>query len=207
MYDIELRVDSDQLGLCRYAYLKNTPRRIFARWIPKLIDGEYHIEIDSDGSDFYLKDTEIAPTVNLEINDLETIDIDAYWNLTNPGDFTVYKNNDLNVELDFNIQSWVTQLTAEPIAKYIATTWDIASTGYVTYDTNWEPFSQVNLLIKAALIGLHINSQTFKSEDFGVYWTLWPPQDLYVATTGWIDFLTLTINVYLFNTWVHLWPW
>jgi hypothetical protein len=207
MYNIELQVYSIELGLCRYAFLKNTPRRIFAKWIPELINGEYHIEIDSEGSDFYLKDSEVDPIVNLKINGLENIDIDAYWNLTNPGDFTVYKNNDLNVELDFNIESWVAQLTAEPIAQYISTTWDIALTGYITFDTNWQPFSQFNLLIRGALAGLHINSQTFKSEDFNVYWTLWPPQDAYVYYTGWINFLTIAIDVYLFNQWLHLWPW
>ena len=206
-YDINLQVDSTELGICRYAFLQNTPKRIYARWIPLLNNGEYHIEIESEGTNFYLRDSETNPIINFEVNGLETIDIDAYWNLTNPGDFIVYKNNDLKVELDFNIESWVAQLDAEPIAKKISTSWDIASTGYLTFDTDWEPFSTVDLLIKGALAGLHINSQTFKSDDFAVHWTLWPPQDIYVYFTGLVDFVSIAIDVYLFNQWVHLWPW
>jgi len=51
------------------------------------------------------------------------------------------------------------------------------------------------------------NSQTFKSNDFAVHWTLWPPQDINVYFTGLVDFISISIDVYLFNQWLHLWPW
>ena len=156
MYNIELLIESDELGTCRYSLIRNTPRRIFAEWIPTLTNGEYHIEIDSGGTDFIVKNSPDNPSINFELNGLETIVIDAYWNLTNPGDFTVYKNNTLkNVELDFNIGGWSVQLNAQPTANYISTTWLIAVSGYLTIDTNWEPFSSIDLLVKGPTVGLH----------------------------------------------------
>jgi len=206
-YDIELQVISSELGTCGYSYLRNTPKRIFAEWIPTFKNGEYHIEIDSDGTDFGVKDTLVNPYINLEVKSLKTIDVDAYWNLSNPGDFIVYKDTDIHVDLDFTIGEWAAELDVEPTAKNISTSWYIDVSGYMTVDTNWEPFSAIDLTIKGPLVGLYVSGESFKSEDFKISWTLWPPQEWDLTITGKIDASEITsIYVYLIDNWYRLWP-
>ena len=207
MYNIKLQVWSNAPGAHGYLILRNTPRKIISDWIPTLNDGEYHIKIDSDGTDFVVRDSETNPLVNFEVTGLGKIDIDAYWNFTNPGDFTVYKNNTLNVGLDISIGDWVAQLDAKPTANYIATSWHIDSTGYLTVDTNGQPFTTMDLLIKAPLLGLHTIGEGYKAQDFRLSWTLWPPEELNLTVTGWLTFTSADIDIYLIDTWRHLWPW
>ncbi len=207
-YDIELQIISSELGICGYSYLKNTPKRIFAEWIPTFLNGEYHIDIDSNGTDFGIKDTLVNPYINLEVKSLKTIEVDAYWNLTNPGDFTVYKDTDIHVDLDFSIGEWVANLDVEPIAKNISTSWFIDISGYLTIDTNGEPFSIMDLTVKGPLIGLRIIGESFKSEDAKISWTLWPPQEWDLTITGWVIASEISsIDIYLIDSWYHLWPW
>lgn len=207
MYDIELIIKSSDLGDCLYSIIHNTPRKIYATWSPTLSDGEYHLEIDSDGTDFILKDKMDNPLINLEVSSLKTIDIDAYWNLTNPGDFTVYKDNDINIALKFEIEQWVAQLSAKPDANYVSTSWFINTTGYLTIDTNGESFNTMDLLVKGPIIGLDTIGEGYKAQDFKLAWTLWPPQEFELKVEGWLDFISVDIDIYLIDNWYHLWPW
>jgi hypothetical protein len=207
MYDIELKIIGNNLINSLYSLLRNTPRRMYAEWIPTFDNGEYHLDIESDGTDFIIRDTEVNPFVNLEVKGIETVDLDAYWNFTNPGTFTVYKNNELNVGLDFSIGTWIAQLNAQPTANFVEATWLIDNSGYLTIDTNWEPISTLDLLIKGPSVGLHTIGESFKAEDFEIDWTLWPPQEFDLTINGLVDFISVSIDLYLIDTWYHLWPW
>jgi hypothetical protein len=207
MYDIVLQINSNNLINSLYSLLRNTPRRMYAEWIPTLNNGEYHIEIDSDGTDFIVRDTETNPFVNFEITEIETVDFDAYWNFTNPGTFTVYKNKEINFGLDFSIGTWIAQLNVQPSANFFETTWLIDNTGYLTIDTNYEPLTTVGLLIKGPLVGLHTIGEGFKADDLDISWTLWPPQEFDLDITGMVDFISISIEIFLIDNWYHLWPW
>ena len=185
----------------------NTPKKLFAEWIPTFNNGEYHIEIESDGTDFGVKDTLVNPYINLEVKSLKTIDVDAYWNLTNPGDFTVYKDTDIHVDLDFAIGEWVAELDVEPTATKVSTSWFIDVSGYMSIDTDWEPFSTMDLTIKGPTIGLYVAGESFKSQDFKIAWTLWPPQEWDLTITGQADASEITaIYIFLIDNWYRLWP-
>ncbi len=207
MYDIELIVTSNQQGSCRYATIRNTPKRLFAEWTPTLTNGTYSLEIDSDGTDFILQDSLTNPLTTLTINDLKTINIYATWNLSNPGDFTVKKKIDLNVDLDFIIGEWNAKLIAEPTSDIILTTWLIGSTGYLSINTDWNSLNEIDLLIKAENLGLRTVGETFKTEFFKLSWNLWPITDFYIIRTGKLDFSSVDIDVYINNVWYNLWPW
>lgn len=206
MYDIELMVTTSELGVCRYATMRNTPTKIFAEWTPTLMDGSYSISIESDGTDFILKNSLIDPTVNLTINNIESIDISASWNLTNPGDFTVEKNSELDIDLEFKIGEWIVKLNAQPTANYLSTSWLIDVTGYLHIDTNDQSLSTIDLLIKGGDLGLRTIGESFKAEDFGLGWTLWPPIEWDLDVTGKLNFLSLAIEIFLNGYWYHLWP-
>ena len=207
MYNIELQIKGDYITNSIYSLLRNTPRRVYAEWIPSLEDGEYHIDIDSDGTDFIIRDSEVNPIVNFEVSGLKSIDLDAYWNFTNPGTFTVYKDNELNVDINLSIGGWVAKLNAQPTANYLTTSWLIDTSGYLSIDTDWVPLSTMDLLIKGPLIGLRTVGESYKAEDFKVTWNLWPPQEIDLDITGQIDFITVNMDLFLIDTWYHLWPW
>lgn len=207
MYNIELQIKGDYLTNSIYSLLRNTPRRVYAEWIPSLDNGEYHIEIDSDGTDFIIRDSEINPIVNFEVSGLKSIDLDAYWNFTNPGTFTVYKNNELNVDINLSIGSWIARLNAQPTANYLTTSWLIDTAGYLSIDTNWVPLSSMDLLIKGPLVGLHTIGESYKAEDFKVTWNLWPPKEIDVDVSGDLDFISVNMDLFLIDDWYHLWPW
>ena len=208
MYDIELMVTTSELGVCRYATIRNTPTKIFAEWTPTLMDGSYSISIESEGTDFILKNSLTDPTINLTVNNIENIGINASWNLTNPGDFTVVKNSELDVDLEFNIGEWNAKLDVQPKADYISTSWLIDVSGYLTIDTDGLPLNTINLLIKGEDLGFHTIGETFESEDFSLSWTLWPPEELDLDISGFIDFAEIAIDVYLSGWgWLRLWPW
>jgi hypothetical protein len=206
MYNVNLIFTSTELGNCSHATIINTPRRLFAEWTPTFTNGHYSLEIDSDGTDFALKDSLNNPYVNLAINDLKTIDIDATWNLTNPGDFTVRKYADLDVDLNFIIGNWNVELNARPIADYISTSWLIDTTGYLTIDTGWKSLRSIDLLIKEENFGLHTIGETFKADNFEIDWTIWPIQDLYLDISGRKDFASTSIDIYLNGEWLQIWP-
>ena len=207
MYDIELQISSSELGDCGYSLLRNTPRRIFAEWIPTIYNGEYHLEIDSDGTDFVVKDSLTNPYINLEVNGLENIDIDVYWNLTNPGDIIIYKNTGLNIDFVFKIGNWVAQLNSQPTADFISANWLLDTDGYFMIDTDWKSLTTVDLLIEGPQIGFHTVGETFKAQDFRIDWVLWPPQQWDLDVSGNLSFFSLSIDVFLNGVWYHLWPW
>jgi len=206
MYDIELMVTTSELGVCRYATMRNTPTKIFAEWTPTLMDGSYYILIESDGTDFILKNSLIDPTINLTVNNIESIDISASWNLTNPGDFTVEKNSELDIDLEFKIGEWIVKLNAQPTANYLSTSWLIDVTGYLQIDTNDQSLSTIDLVIKGGDLGLRTIGESFKAEDFGLGWTLWPPVEWDLDVSGKLNFLSLAIEIFLNGYWYHLWP-
>jgi hypothetical protein len=207
MYDISVIVESEELGTCKYAIIKNLPRYINADWIPTTLNGFYHIEIDSDGSDFYLIDSLSNPNTNLSIHGLEDIDTTVNWNFTNPGDFTVHKNQALQIDLDFIIGDWEARIDTEPVAENLKITWLIDVTGYLSYDTNWEPLNQIDILIKGSNLGIRTQAETFKAEDFQLDWTIWPPVDWNIQSTGEIDYFDIIIDIFINGAWYHLWPW
>jgi len=206
MYDIELMVTTSELGVCKYATMRNTPTKIFAEWKPTLMDGFYSISIESEGTDFILKNSLIDPTINLTVNNIENIDIESSWNLTNPGDFTVEKNSELDIDLEFKIGEWIAKLNAKPTANYLSTSWLIDVTGYLQIDTNNQSLSTIDLLIKGGDLGMRTVGEYFKAEDFSLGWTLWPPIEWDLNVSGKLDFLSLAIDIFLNGYWYHLWP-
>ena len=160
MYDIELTVTSNQLGTCRYATIKNTPTRVFAEWTPTVLKGFYSIDIESTGTDIIVQNSLIDPSIIFKVNDLGNFNFDTYWNLSNPGDFTVYKQRELSIDLDFKIGEWMAKLKAQPTADYIATKWLVDVTGYLAFDTNLQSLGTLDILIKGEDLGLQTIGET-----------------------------------------------
>jgi hypothetical protein len=208
MYDIELTVTSNQLGTCRYATIKKTPTRVFAEWTPTLLEGFYSLDIVSNGTDVIIQNSLIDPSIILMVNDLGNYRFYATWNLSNPGDFTVYRQRELSVDLDFRIGDWVATLNAQPTADYISTKWLVDVTGYLTFDTNLQSLGTIDMLIKGKDLGLQTLGESFKAEDWRIDWTLWPPAEWNLVRTGTLTFNSISIDLYLKNFgWLHLWPW
>lgn len=89
-FDVELRVETDELGICGYATIQRTPRRLYATWESSLVNGWYLLSTESDGTTFTLQDNLVEdnlvdPLINLTVRNLQTIDLHATWNLTQPG--------------------------------------------------------------------------------------------------------------------------
>jgi hypothetical protein len=207
MYNIQLTVTSNQLGTCRYATIKNTPTRVFAEWTPTLLDGFYSLDIESNGTDVIIQNSLTSPSIVLTVNNLGNFNFSTYWNLSNPGDFTVYKKRDLSVDLDFKIGEWVAKLKAQPTADVISTKWLINVTGYLTFDTNLQSLGTIDMLIKGKNLGLNTTGETFKAKDWRINWTIWPPAKWNLATTGTLTWSSIAIDLYLHDNWLHLWPW
>jgi hypothetical protein len=207
MYDIELTVTSNQLGTCRYATIKNTPTRVFTEWTPTLLDGFYSLDIESTGTDIIVRNSLIDPSINLKVNNLGNFNFTSYWNLSNPGDFTVHKIRELAIDLDFNIGEWIAKLKTQPTADYISTKWLIDSTGYLTFDTNLQSLGTIDILIKGEDLGLQTIGDTVKAEDWRIDWTLWPLQELNLARKGTLTFTSISMDLYYNYGWHHLWPW
>jgi hypothetical protein len=205
-YDIELLIHSDNIGSCGYATMKNTPREIHAEWIPSLNDGYYALSIDSDGTDFILKDSLEDPIINLTIRNLNTMDFTAHWNLSNPGDFLITRQTDLVVDLEFLIGTWQVKLNAEPVADKLATSWYVDTAGYVTIDTDWKPLSVIDILIKGDELGARFGAESFKAEDCTITWSVLPP--ILPQKTGDIEWkiFSTSVDIFWLDTWYHLWP-
>lgn len=203
MHDVSVLVETSDLGICRYALIKNTPRRIDAEWLPLKENGFYHINIDSDGTQISLLNTLTNPTINLSITDLSTIDMTAFWNLTNPGDFEVIKDPSLHVDLDFLFEEWIMNLDAEPTAEKISFSWDTNNSGFIAMDTDWQPLNQMELHMLGPDLGVNIAGETLKAEDFRLNWTetIFP-----VEITGELDFFSIAIHVFIDGIWYKLWP-
>jgi hypothetical protein len=207
MYDIELTVTSNQLGICRYATIQNTPTRVFAQWTPTVLDGFYSIDIESTGTDLIVQNSLTNPPIILKVNNLGNFNFATYWNLSNPGDFTVYRKSDLAIDLDFKIGEWAAKLKAQPTADYISTKWLVDTTGYLAVDTNLQSLGTIDLLIKGEDLGLQTIGDTVKAEDWRIDWTLWPLQELNLARKGSLTFASISMDLYYNYGWHHLWPW
>lgn len=207
MYDVEVLVETAQLGQCKYAVIQNTPRRLSAEWIPSRENGFYHLDIDSDGTTVYLLNSLQSPTINLSIKELSSVDMTAFWNLTNPGDLQVKKNPSLHVDLDILFEDWEAQLDAEPTAEDIFCSWNSNISGYFSIDTDREPLSNVNLLIKGPQNGVRLIGETLAADDFFLEWNVWPLSDFAVNKSGSIDYFSLSIDIFINGEWYHLWPW
>ncbi|MDG6228691.1 MAG: hypothetical protein QCH96_01845 [Candidatus Thermoplasmatota archaeon] len=207
MYDMDVLIETNELGACNYAIIKNTPRMLFAEWLPVKERGWYHLEIDSDGTDISLLDSLENPTIDLSMYGVTDVDLTAFWNFTNPGDLRIVKDPSFHIDLAFIIGVWEARLDARPVAEEISVSWLTDITGYLTYDTNWQPLNQMDLLIRGSDTGIRTVAETFKAEDFRLDWTIWPPIEWNINSTGDIDFLSMLIEVYIGGQWYRLWPW
>jgi len=206
MYDISVLVETNDIGQCKYAVIKNTPRTLFAEWLPSKVNGFYHVDIDSDGTTIYLLNTLNEPTINLSLNDLSTVDLTAFWNLTNPGNFEVFKDPSLHIDLDILFDEWEANIDAEPTAEHIYFSWKSNVSGFLTLDTDQLPLSNIDLLVKGPENGISIFGETLAADDFHLEWTVWPLTEFYVDKTGWIDFFSISIDIYVNDQWYHIWP-
>lgn len=207
MYDIDVLVTSDEMGVCKYARIKNTPRSIYAEWIPTKENGYYHLVVDSDDTDIILTDYLTNPTINISVSDIEEMDLTAFWNFTDPGDFTVVKNPAILVDLSVVIGDWEAKLTAESLAEDITVAWLTDITGYLYYDTDWNPIGKIDLLIRGSDVGIRTIADAFMADDFQLNWTLWPPLEWSIQHVGKAEFVSLTIEVFIEGQWYHIWPW
>jgi hypothetical protein len=207
MFDIELRVESEELGVCRYATLRNTPRKLVAKWTPTRQNGSFAVAVDSDGTEFVLQDLPVDPSVVFTVSNLEDIDIIMWWNLTNPGSFMVEKTTGVNLNLEFKLEEWRVYINSEFTAEYLWLDWNLNSSGYLGIDTDWQPINTINLTIISQLIGLRTIAEIFKAEDFRLSWTLLPPEEFDIIKTGELDFKSIAIDIFLAGSWYHLWPW
>lgn len=123
MHDIEVLITTNELGVCKYATIRNTPRKLIAEWTPTRMNGSYVIRVESDGTAFILKNSLDNPTINFTVNNLESINVTATWNLTNLGDFTVTKDPSLNIDIEFMIGEWIATLDAQPVANHLSASW------------------------------------------------------------------------------------
>jgi hypothetical protein len=207
MYDMDVLIQTNDFGICNYAMIKNTPRMLFAKWLPVKDNGWYHLEMDSDGTDIRIYDFLQHPSVNLSIYGLTDVDMTAYWNFSNPGNLWISKNPSFHINLSIIIGDWAASLDAQPVAEDINISWLTGVTGYLIYDTNWQALNQMDLLIRGSDIGIRTVADTFKAEDFRLDWTIWPPVEWNIDGTGEIDFVSLLIEAYIQGQWYHLWPW
>jgi hypothetical protein len=206
MYDVSVLVETNDIGRCKYALIKNTPRELSAEWIPSRENGFYHVSIDSDGTSIYLLNSLNTPTINLSIRELSTVDLTAFWNLTNPGNFEVFKDPSLHIDLDILFDEWEAELDAEPTAEHIYFSWKSNVSGFLNLDTDQLPLSNIDLLVKGPENGISILGETLTADDFHLEWTVWPLTEFYVDKTGSLTFLSLSIDVYVNDQWYHLWP-
>jgi hypothetical protein len=171
------------------------------------LNGFYSLDIKSTGTDIIVQNSLTNPSINLKVNNLGNFNFDTYWNLSNPGDLTVYKKSDLAIDLDFNIGEWVAKLKTQPTADYISTKWLIDTTGYLAFDTNLQSLGTIDILIKDEDHGLQTIGDRVKAEDWRIDWTLWPLQELNLARTGTLTFTSISMALYYNHGWHHLWPW
>jgi len=205
MYDTELRVETDFPGECRYAIVKNTPRMISAEWNPSLLNGFCSIDIESEGTDFVLKDSLKDPDVNLSMNNLGSSNLTATWNLSQPGCFTLVKNQGTGVDIRLKMYDWVANISAEVTSEYLSFSWYLDVSGFLAIDTNWDPVATVRIEIRAEGIGIGIIAEPLKAEDFYLEWTVSPLQ---IDWEGLIDPISMDIYLYLESIgWKKIWGW
>jgi hypothetical protein len=65
----------------------------------------------------------------------------------------------------------------------------------------------MDLLIKGSDLGIRAVAEVFKSQDFRLDWTIWPPLEWNLERSGEVDHISLLIEVYIEGNWLRLWPW
>jgi len=206
-YDTSILIESNNMGSVKYAVVKNTPKYFYAEWDPSKENGYYHLNIDATDTDMFLLDSLSQPTINLSIQDIEVIEFSAFWNLTDPGDFTIIKDTSFHIDLDFIIDEWEARIDAEPTAENIKITWLTDVSGYFSFDTDSIPLNTIDMLIKGSDLGIRTQGEFVKADDFMLEWTIWPPIDWNIDKSGTIDFHSMSIDLFLDGIWYHLWPW
>ena len=206
-YQTDVIIESEEMGVCKYAFIQNLPSYFYATWDPAKNNGFLSVDIDSQGTNFQLVNSLSNPTITLMVHDIEQIGFTSYWNFTNPGDFTIHKDQSFHIDLHVLIDDWEASIDAEPTAQDIYVEWLTDITGYLSYDTNFQPLTSIDLLIKGSDLGIRTEGEYFKADDFSLEWALWPPIEFNIEKSGTIDFTALVIEIYLNGTWYHLWPW
>ena len=84
---------------------------------PAKNDGFLDVDIISQGTNFQLSNSLTNPTVILTTHDVENVGFTAFWNLTNPGDFTVHKQESFHIDLEVVNGDWEAIIDAEPTAE------------------------------------------------------------------------------------------
>jgi len=205
-YDTSILIESNNIGICKYVQIQKIPKQFFVEWDPSKEEGFYHLDIDAEGTDISLLDRLDNPSINLSIHGIEDVSFTAFWNFTNPGDFTVVKNTSFHIDLDFVIDVWEARIDAEPTAENIKITWLTDVSGYLTYDTDWAPLQGIDLLIKGSDLGIRMQGEFVKAEDWMIEWTLWPPVEWNLDTSGEIEFSSIIIDLFVEGAWLRLWP-
>jgi hypothetical protein len=206
MYDVNVLVETGDIGRCKYALIENTPKKLYAEWIPSKENGFYHVDIESSGTTIRVFNSLHSPTINLSINDLRTVDLTAFWNLTNPGDLNIIKDPSLEIDMNILFEDWEMELDAQPTAENINFAWKSNISGHLTLDTDQQPLSDIDLMVRGPINGVSITGETLSADDFHLEWTVWPLSEFFVKKTGSIDFATLSIDVYIEGDWYHIWP-
>jgi len=205
-YDISLSVESNQMGVLKYATLDNTPKMITAEWKPSILNGYYNVNIESDGTTFTIQDDLVNPDKKFVLTNLEDIDFKTRWNLSNPGDLSIEKTNGLNANLELKLEEWTATIDSEFTAKNIKFDWDLDSSGYLKLDSFDEPITTTDISLMSEDIGFKTIGESLTADDFELYWTLWPPKDFDITSQGFLDFIDLTIDVFFEGSWYHIWP-
>ena len=58
-------------------------------------------------------------------------------------------------------------------------------------------FDDIDLLIMGETLGLQTQSELFLAADFRLDWTLWPPVEWNLEASGFFDFSTINIELFL----------
>jgi len=207
MYDIDLFIDSLLSGDCRYITIQNMPNLIHAKWTPNIIHGNLDLQIEGTGTEILFQDDIDNPVIELKFTDLESMDLHTEWNLTNPGYFIITKSSDISFNLEVKLGNWRSKFVTRAKTDKIDIQWYIDTTGYYFIDTDWQEISEIEVLIKGPNIGLSTVSDYFKTEDFEIQWTVWPPAEWNIELFGEVDFFDTTVDIFLNGNWYHLWPW
>jgi hypothetical protein len=205
-YDTTILLESNNIGICKYVQIQKIPKQFFVEWDPAKEQGYYHLNIESKGTDIRLLDNLENPAINLSIQGIKNVSFTAHWNFTNPGDFTVIKNTSFHLDLDFIIDVWEARIDAQPTAENIKVTWLTDVSGYLTYDTDWDPLSEIDILIKGSDLGIRMQGEFIKAEDWMIEWTIWPPVEWNLDTSGEIEFSSIIIDLFVEGSWLRLWP-
>lgn len=206
-YDVELIVESNQMGVCKYATLVNTPKNMIAEWKPTLVDGYYNANIESSGTEFILQDALVNPDRKFTLTSLEDINFETSWDLTNPGGFVIDKTSGLNAKFEAKLEEWTATIDSQFTAQHIDIDWNLGTTGYFKIDTNYESLTTVDVTFMSPDIGINTVGQGLKAEDFELFWTVWPPAEWNLEGNGELDFSSISIDMFYDGSWYHLWPW